>query len=293
MQRYKFTLLLFPFLLFLTLHTEAQTTDEFNLDKVYSIEDSGTISLNSDDANVTIKGSDRNDVRVKIHYKLSVKGLAIGENEEFEMIVEERNGNLNIYEKERDFGNKVVFGSTDEEYRITIEAPRGVSLDLSGDDEDYRISSIDGSISVEADDSGIELNDCNGDEFNIKLDDGELYMDSGKGSLRVNIDDGDVRILNGDFSSIEVETDDSELDITTRLADNGDYTFDLDDGDLRLNIAGGGGEFEIRHDNADISASSEFEQTMDDDDRSQYSLPGGNATVSISTDDGDIILSVI
>ena len=293
MYRYKITLLVLPFLLLLAVNTSAQSTDEFNLDKVYTMDKAGTISLSSDDADVTIKGSDRDDVRVVVHYQLSVKGLSIGKNEEFEMIVEERNGNLKIYEKEREFGNKVVFGSTDEDYRITIEAPRGVSLDLAGDDEDYRISSIDGSISVDADDSAIELNDCNGDEFNFKLDYGDLNMDSGKGSLRLNIDDGDVRILNGDFSNIEVDTDDSELDITTRLADDGDYIFDLDDGDLRLNIAGGGGEFEIRHDNADISASSEFEQTIDDDDRSQFSLPGGNATISISTDDGDIILRVI
>lgn len=293
MKKYKSTLLLLPFLLFLTLPLTAQSTDEFNLDKVYSIDEGGTISLNSDDAEVTIEGSDRNDVRIKVYYKLKVKGLSIGKNEEFEMIVEEQNGNLNIYEKERDFGNKVVFGSTNEEYRITIEAPRSVNLDLEGDDEDYRISSIDGSLNIKADDSQVDLNDCRGDEFFVELDDGDLNMNGGKGELRLDIDDGDARILNGDFSNIQIDTDDSELDITTRLADNGNYRFDLDDGDLRLNIAGGGGEFDIRHDNADISASSEFERKMEDDDRSVYTLPGGDATISISTDDGDITLRVI
>lgn len=293
MKKYKSTLLLLPFLLFLTLPLTAQSTDEFNLDKVYSIDEGGTISLNSDDAEVTIEGSDRNDVRIKVYYKLKVKGLSIGKNEEFEMIVEEQNGNLNIYEKERDFGNKVVFGSTNEEYRITIEAPRSVNLDLEGDDEDYRISSIDGSLNIKADDSQVDLNDCRGDEFFVELDDGDLNMDGGKGELRLDIDDGDARILNGDFSNIQIDTDDSELDITTRLADNGNYRFDLDDGDLRLNIAGGGGEFDIRHDNADISASSEFERKMEDDDRYVFTLPGGDATISISTDDGDITLRVI
>ena len=292
MYRFKSGFLTFAFL-FIALICNAQSTDEFNLDKVYSMDKAGTISLQSDDANVTITGSDRGDVRVVVHYKLRMKGISFGKKEKFEMIVEEQNGNLNIYEKERDFGNNVVFGSSKEEYDITIEAPRGVSLDLEGDDENYQITSIDGSFRVDADDSNIELKDCNGDDFSFDLDDGEIQMDQGKGKLSMDIDDGDVRILSGEFDEIDIETDDSEIDITTRLSDTGNYRFDLDDGDLRLNIAGGGGEFEVSHDNADISTSRQFEQTVDEEDRSVYRLTGGNAKVRVSTDDGDINFRVI
>ena len=293
MYMYKFALFVCSFLFLLSSNTHAQSTDEFNLDKVYAIDSGGTISLQSDDANVTVTGSDRQDVRVVVEYKLRVKGLSIGKKEEFEMIVEEVNGNLNIYEKERDFGNNVIFGSSREEYEITIETPRGVSLNLEGDDEDYLITSVDGAIHIDADDSDIELSDCNGDEFSINLDDGELNMDRGKGVFHLDIDDGDARILNGDFREIQINTDDGDLDITTRLQDGGNYRFDMDDADLRLNIAGGGGEFEIRHDNASISTSREFKETMDDDDRSVFELPLGNAKVSIRADDGDIVLRVI
>lgn len=292
MYKFKSGILTITFLFF-ALICNAQSTDEFNLDKVYSMDKTGTISLQSDDANVTITGSERNDVRVIVYYKLRMKGISFGKKEKFEMIVEEKNGNLNIYEKERDFGNNVVFGSSREEYEITIEAPRGVSLNLEGDDENYRITAIDGAFSVDADDSNLELSDCNGDMFSFDLDDGEVRMDEGKGSLRMDIDDGEVQILNGDFRDIDIETDDSELDITTRLADAGDYRFDLDDGDLRLNIAGGGGEFEVSHDDADISASRQFEQTVDEEGRSVYRLPGGNAKIRVNTDDGDINFRVI
>ncbi len=292
MYKFKSGILTITFLFF-ALICNAQSTDEFNLDKVYSMDKTGTISLQSDDANVTITGSERNDVRVIVYYKLRMKGISFGKKEKFEMIVEEKNGNLNIYEKERDFGNNVVFGSSREEYEITIEAPRGVSLNLEGDDENYRITAIDGAFSVDADDSNLELSDCNGDMFSFDLDDGEVRMDEGKGSLRMDIDDGEVQILNGDFRDIDIETDDGELDITTRLADAGDYRFDLDDGDLRLNIAGGGGEFEVSHDDADISASRQFEQTVDEEGRSVYRLPGGNAKIRVNTDDGDINFRVI
>lgn len=292
MDSFKSGIFTFAFLA-IALICNAQSADEFNLDKVYSVDSEGTISLQSDDADVTITGSERSDVRVTVHYRLEVKGISFGEKEKFEMIVEESNGNLNIYEKKRDFGNNVVFGSSKEDYEITIEAPRGVSLKLEGDDEEYRITGIDGDFSVDADDSNLELNDCRGDMFAFDLDDGEVRMNGGKGSLRMDIDDGDVRILNGDFSEIDIDTDDSELDITTRLADSGDYRFDMDDGDLRLNIAGGGGEFEVSHDNADISTSRQFEQTIDEEGRSVFRLTGGNATVRVNTDDGDINFRVI
>lgn len=293
MPKPTYLLLAISTLLLFTVTAEAQKNDEFTLDETYAVAGDGTISLQSDDANVTITGSDRQDVRVVVNYRRKVKGLSFGDYEGFEMIVEEDNGNLNIYEKERDNETRFIVGSSREEYEITIEAPRGVSLNLEGDDETYRISTVDGAISIEADDSDLELKECDGDSFSLEMDDGEILMDGGNGSLKLSLDDGDARILNGNFSDIQYEADDGDLDITTMLSDGGNYRFDLDDGDLVLNIAGGGGEFDISHDDADISTSSEYEEVMADEDRSIYRLPLGNAKISIKTDDGDIVLRVI
>lgn len=285
---------LLPVLLLLTPFIgNAQSTEQFNLDEVYAINKNGTVSLQSDDARVTITGSDRNDVRVIVNYKREVKGFSIGEDDRFQMIVEERGGNLNIYEKERDEGNRLSFGSVREDYEIRIEAPRTVSLNLEGDDETYRISDVDGAINLDADDTTVELSDCDGEDFSFSMDDGSLRMDRGRGRLIMDLDDGEARIINGDFSEIELEGDDSNITITTRLDDHGSYHFDFDDADLQLNIAGGGGDFDIRHDNADISVGREFEEVLDDENRSIYRLLGGNAKVSIDTDDGNIDLRVI
>ncbi len=293
MFRSQFSLFVCSVLLFLSFDAIAQKTDEFNLDQIYAIDSNGTINLQSDDANVTVTGTDRQDVRVVVKYRMRVRGLSFGNNDGFEMIVEEENGNLNIFEKKRENGTKVIVGSSREEYSITIEAPRGVSLNLEGDDDSYRVSSIDGAINIEADDSDVELTDCNGDVFTVNLDDGEFLMDGGNGSLQLDIDDGDARILNGNFNDVQIVFDDGDLDLTTALSDGGNYRFDMDDGDLVLNIAGGGGEFDIRHDNADISTSSEYEEVMRDEDRSIYRLPLGRANISIKVDDADIVLRVI
>lgn len=291
MFRFKNCLLLSAFLM-LSVMGQAQSTDSFDLDQEYNIDPNGTISLNSDDAEVTITGSDREDVRVFVRYRMEVEGFSFGENEEFEMIVEERGSELRIYEKERDFG-RVSFGSVREDYEIRIEAPRNVNLDLEGDDETYQISRIDGAINLDADDTSVELRDCNGDNFDITMDDGNLRLDGGNGRLHMDLDDGEANILNGNFSEILVESDDSDIAITTRLFDEGSYRFDFDDADLQLTIAGGGGEFDISHDNADFSVSREFERLMDEENRSVFRLQGGTARVMIDTDDGDIEFRVI
>ena len=276
------------------LPVEAQSTDEFHMDHVYSIDRNGKINLQSDDADVTITGSDREDVRVQVHYKMEVNGIRFGGKDEFEMLVEQKDGNLRIYEKEREFQEGgVTIGSVKEEYTITIEAPQGVSLNLEGDDEAYRVSGIDGQFSVEADDAEIVLNNCDGDSFSISMDDGALRMDSGRGALDVEADDSEIEILSGDFSTVYIDADDSEMSITTRLYDEGEYRFDMDDGDLTLNIAGGGGTFDISHDNADIRTDQRFEKILNEENRSAYRLDGGSAKVSIETDDGNIELKII
>ena len=267
-------------------------TDEFNLDETYSINPEGTINLKSDDADVRISGSNRDDVRVIVHYKLTVRGLTFGESNKFEMVVEERNGNLMIREAERDFGSRTMIGFSSEEYTIEIETPRNVNLDIEGDDEEYEISGIDGSIHLQADDSDAKIWDIKGRDFSFSVDDGSIDMNGGSGRLRISADDGDVRIKDGNFEEIDADSDDSDIEITTSLFDDGVYRFDLDDADLTLNITGGGGEFDIRHDDSDINTSGEFEPMRDDENSARYKLRGGNARIVIRADDGDINLRV-
>ncbi|NBC03398.1 MAG: DUF4097 family beta strand repeat protein [Bacteroidetes bacterium] len=270
----------------------SQSTDEFFLDQTYAIDFEGTIHLQSDDAEVQIIGSDREDVRVNVNYELTVRGITFGESNDFEMIVEEDDGNMTIREKDRDFGASGMIGVSSEEYTIEIEAPRDVNLDIEGDDEKYEIAGIDGFIHLHADDSDAQISDVNGEDYSFSLDDGSLEMDGGNGQLKIDTDDGDIQIRNGSFAFIEASSDDSDIEITTPLFDDGDYRFDLDDADLMLNVVAGGGEIDIRHDDSDISTSPQFESIRHEDERSIYRLQGGTASVNIRSDDGDINLRV-
>ncbi|WP_138431973.1 DUF4097 family beta strand repeat-containing protein [Fodinibius saliphilus] len=261
----------------------------FNLDREYEIDSGGTVHLNSDDADVTIEGSDRSNVHLVVYRNIDVDGWKLGSSGEFDIEVEERGGDLYIREVDSE-KFRMLFGSVESEYRITLEVPSNVSLDLQGDDDDYEISDIEGALSVNADDSDLDLSGMTGNDFSFDLDDGSIRMDEGRGDLKVRMDDGDVYVRQAAFNEIDADFDDGEMDITTSLANDGLYIFDFDDGELELNITGGGGDFDISHDNASIRTDNMFEELDKDERRSLYRLSGGEARVEIDIDDGDVEL---
>lgn len=263
--------------------------NEYNLDESYSIDKNGTIHLSSDDAEVSIEGSDRSDVHLVVYRRVDVDGWKLESEGNFKIEVENRRGDLYIREADTQ-KRRVILGNVREDYRITIEAPRDIALDLQGDDDSYEISDINLGVKIAADDSEIELNRAKGDEFDFDIDDGNIRMDEGRGRLKVSMDDGELFVRQADFSEIDADFDDGKLDITTSLKDDGYYGFDLDDGDVELNITGGGGEFDIHHDDQNVQVGGAFEEISSGEERSVYRLAGGSGRIEIDTDDGDIEL---
>lgn len=270
------------------LSVEAQN-NEYKLDQDYGIAADGTVFLESDDAEVTIIGSDRFDVNVNVYHRIDVDGIEWGSDGEFKMNIKQRDGNLYIEEAERD-NNSFRIGNIDREYRITVSIPRGVSIDVKGDDGTYEISDVGGAINLVADDSDIGVKNATGEDFSFKIDDGAIRMDRGQGKLAVTIDDGEFQLDNGQFSEIDVTGDDASLFFATGLSDAGKYYFGIDDGDLELDILDGGGSIDITHDDTDIKTIGPFTKVSDEEERTVYNMNGGNASVEIESEDGDIVL---
>jgi hypothetical protein len=261
----------------------------YHLDQDYKINQKGTIRLSCSDAKVFITGSDRTNVNVKIDREVESKGIAWG-TEEFSVDIDEIDGNLTI--KERSHSSHVgVVGYYNERYTIKIQAPKGVSLVLNGDDGDYFIEMIDGMIDADLDDADIQLTECNGDDFRFNLDDGDVKMDKAKGSLEVNGDDTNIDIRNGAFTRISAEIDDGDFIVETSLADNGDYYINTQDGRVSFTVTNGGGRFDIRHDDASVRTDAAFNAIEETEDRSRYTLDKGTAKVDIRADDASVRLA--
>lgn len=279
-----FAILLFSF----TLSAQSTKIGDFHLDKEYKMSATGAIYLNSSDAKVFITGSDRQTAHIKIDREIISKGVTFGDRE-FRVDVTEQNGNLSIKEQSRGTSMGMI-GYYHEKYTITLEVPQGVSLEVDGDDGDYFIKSVNGSIELDLDDADVELTSCLGNNFRVKLDDGDLRMDTGKGTLDVDADDGDVEIKNASFTRIMARMDDGDFVVETSMADDGVYDIEAQDGLVSIKVLGGGGRFDIRHDDARVIVQGDFNTVEKTESRTRLALANGNAKVNIRADDARVRL---
>lgn len=261
---------------------------EFHLDNEYKIKADATIDLVSSDANVFITGSKRTSARVKIDRKVITKGLYSGE-EDFKVEVDVVDGDLRIRERASSYNSGIITYQR-EEYKIEIEAPEGVSLVIRGDDGDYFIKNVNGEISMNIDDADVELTECKGNAFTFRVDDGDVRMNGGEGMLEIDGDDADIEIHNGAFTSISADMDDGDLILETSLTDDGSYSIRTEDGSINLKVLGGGGEFEIDHDDGNVVLQGAFKTLIESDDHTRVLLARGKAKVRLRGDDANVKL---
>lgn len=260
----------------------AQKTMDFHLNEVYKLGNNGTIYLSADDADVYIVGENRSDVAVKIDYEVRSKGIEWG-NREFRVDVTNRGADLHIEEYRR--SNTTIMGYVSSDYKIEIKAPIGAHLDIKGDDDDYTITSINGEISINADDADVILKACSGERFFFDIDDGDIKMDEGKGQLTARMDDGDMEIVNAAFTEIDYRADDGHFALETVIGPNAMYKFNGDDSTFDIVVTQGGGSFTINHDDGRIDYDDNFQLMDKDEDRTILNLTGGRAKIIFSGDD--------
>ncbi len=276
--------------------TTTSSADEkdssYKLDETYPISPTGMLTLVSNDAEVTITGSDRKDAHVKINYFRKVSGFLVShKSDPFEMEIDTDGENLVLREVDGFHSMSGVFIMSSEDYTIDIEIPRGVSLKLRGDDDNYDIENIDGKISLRMEDGRARLKNCNGDNFDLETEDGYIDLKGGKGMLEAYTEDGRVTVEEGSFDEVEASSEDGSIEVATTLSDNGSYRFSTDDGHIYFHVIKGGGEFRIDFDDGHVRTSKAFELEEDDENYRYYSLPGGSSKVRIRIEDGVVRLS--
>ncbi|MDN5212123.1 DUF4097 family beta strand repeat-containing protein [Fulvivirgaceae bacterium BMA12] len=292
-MKIKIRLLLFSlFTICLVYFSEAKNgkNHEYRLDKVFPIAADGTLNLKTDDADIRIIGSSRKDVHLRVFRSVTIKGVFSSDEEDFKIDVEEMGGDLIIRELKRSRSRGLMIYS-DITYKITIEVPNTVSLKLRGDDDDYDIRNVHGFVKIDVEDGDVILDNCQGNKFDINIEDGDVEMSDAKGSLWISLDDGDLIARNCQFKEVDIRANDGDIKLETSLVTDGGYNLKTDDGNINLKIRGGGGEFEIRHDDGRVRASSDFEMAYSGDTRHQFRLAGGKAKVFLRTNDGSVHLN--
>ncbi len=275
--------------LLLSVATASAQDDSYQLDQTYPMSPTGTIDLRASDARVAITGSKRKDAHVRVERKVTVNGVVQGKRT-FRVEVTPENGNLKFRDY-REGENTSVTGYYKEDYRITIEAPEGASLQVDGNDGTYIITNVDGNLSLELNDFDARLTGCSGDSFRFRTNDGTLVMDEGRGTLDLDGNDGDVNIRNGRFERIDAKWNDGDLRIATSLTNSGSYRFNSQDGSLDLAVTGGGGVFDISHDDGHVSRKGNFTVLAEEENRTRLQLNGGSAQVRVQAGDASVRLT--
>ncbi len=260
----------------------SQNTTAFHLDETYTLKNNGTIYLSLHDAGVSIMGENRNDVAVKIDYEVTTKGIEWG-SREFNIEVTNQDGDLHIQEYRK--SNKGLVGYSSSHYKVVIKAPYASNWAIKGDDDNYTINTIKGSIRIVADDAEAVLENCGGDSFYFDLDDGSITMDRATGQLTARMDDGKLTIANATLETIDYRSDDGEVSLQTTVGPNAMFKFIGDDTDYDIVVTRGGGTFTIKHDDGRIDYDSNFRLMDKEENRLVLSLTGGRGKVIISGDD--------
>jgi hypothetical protein len=246
--------------------------------------------MQTDDADVEIIGEPRADAHLVVDYRQKVAGIFLRRGQAFEMTVEERNGDLFISDNKRRTAHIGILFRQHESYTVRLAVPVGTSVMIRGDDDRYEISNVGGSVNVVLDDGDVVLEEASGRHFQIELDDGSLRFDRGSGSLDLVMDDGEALLVDSRYSSVSVRADDGTVRLGTTIADDGEYRFRSDDGDVELLVVSGGGTVTVRQDDGSLTTNGPFRFEKETGNRRSLRLPGGSAYVEIETDGGDVRL---
>jgi hypothetical protein len=265
-----------------------QNDGEFHLDKEYPINAKGTLNLTITDAKVSVTGSDRKTAHVKIDRVVTSKGFTFG-HQEFGFDVNENDGNLDLRERSHSFSVGVI-GFYHEKYTINLELPNGVSLTVKGDDGHYTIANLAAAISFKVNDAHIELTGCTGNSFEFRMDDGTLKMDQGRGKFEIEGNDTNVHIQNGAFSEVRSDLDDGDLVMETSISDSGSYFIRTGDGLVSFTVLGGGGLFDVHHDDGHVTTEGNFNIVEKSEDNMRLTLATGKSNVNIRSNDGRVKL---
>ncbi|MBZ0265313.1 DUF4097 domain-containing protein [bacterium] len=270
----------------------AADKDSFHLDEVYPLNMDGIITMITEDADIEIVASKRNDVHLVIDYEKKISGLHFDSKyDPLDFEIENEGGNLYI----REIGGGGVFVGiatiTRELYEIKMEIPETANLRLRGEDDDYIIQNVKGEIRLRSEDGDVKISEYGGNALEIESEDGDVVVSGGMGSLSIVVEDGDFYLEKGSYTNIDAYCEDGSIEIATSLDDNGHYRFRAEDGYIGFNVLKGGGQFEVIFEDGRVSAEKAFNKIEDDDEFEAYELAGGKAKVRFQIEDGRVRLS--
>ncbi|MDA8693476.1 DUF4097 domain-containing protein [Saprospiraceae bacterium] len=285
-----------------------QAQYEYSYEETHAIAQDGLLTLDTEDAQVSITGTSRSDAYVKIYKKVTGKQKT---NQEFDIEYIEEDGNLTIKEKRRK-SSYTTGWNTKTIYEVELGLPAGVSIDIKGEDDNYTITNINGKMKIHSEDGDIEISDCNpirldihledGDiqltnvntETDIQLEDGNIKADNcAFGNTALNLVDGDIKLNDVSLGTAKIITEDGNVSISVKCDSKTQVKINTEDGDIKLKTSGEGSTIGVSYQDGDVDYNSGDYDLIHKTKRSKElkTKKSGEASFVISVEDGDVRLS--
>lgn len=198
--------------------------------KVYPISSKATIHVDTNDASIEVRASDRKDVEARV----LTEGYEIGPGKI--RVTEHQTGDRIDLEVRRPIEH-FVMNFRSRWVRIELYVPRDLILDLHSGDGHIRVDDVRGDVRLDTGDGHVEANRVDG-TLHVHTGDGRVTVDGRFDDLDIRTSDGhveaDVRAGSKVATSWSIRTGDGGVSL--RLPDNLSADLDLHTGDGRVTV---------------------------------------------------------
>jgi len=275
--------------LYLITPDSALAQKEFKMNESFRISSGGLLDLKANGAKIRIIGTDNKETSISALYRIETKGLKIGNKDPVTLSVKTRGDTLQIREQEQE-GRRVLLGSKDVVYTITIDVPVDLDLNLKGESNNYFIRNVNGAVELQGKQVEAELQKIGSHDIYFDLNDSIIDMDGGSGRFTANLDKSTINMYETSFEFMDADLDGVDLDLGLHLSDNGEYNIKMVKGSLDFDILSGGGRFNILHNDQRIYSEGRFIVEKNDKDETIYIRENGTAVSNIDLESGALKL---
>jgi DUF4097 and DUF4098 domain-containing protein YvlB len=263
-----------------------------DFDKEFTVSPGAILHLEQGDGTVTITPWDKDVVAVSVRYRASVTRVGMGSDLGFDVEFQQTGKTITIVDKE---GGGTTIGfmyRKVQEHSYRIQAPSYVVLELKGEDGDVTITDWKGDITSHLDDGALHIDGARAGRIGVTSEDGDVVLSGLTGELTVKCDDGSVEVSDSELERARIDTEDGDVRVA---GCRGDFTIEVDDGDVGLRqVHAGTTRIRTEDGDVDLRLlSAESVEVVVEDGAVRVGLdPGMSVAFSLHADEGEITVDL-
>ncbi|MBN2093103.1 DUF4097 family beta strand repeat protein [candidate division KSB1 bacterium] len=311
---------------FLSVATAIEIAKTFK--KSFAMEFGGSVTVKADEGFIKIKSWDKTEVEV--NWTKRIWGRTKKEAEELMDMVEVRISQVDdrllikVIEP-KDSQNFSFWDLLDPDtwknnnrhspmVDFELFVPKEINLDLSTDEGDVIVNSVQGELEINVDEGDIEIVDIQFENLSLFADEGDISgrnLKNTEGTITIEVDEGDVSLENiqtrrlrmecdeGDASFVElicnycnISTDEGDIELDILLGEDDHYEIYTDEGNVNFYLpANADVRFDLETEDGRIRSDFDVEiKKKDDWQQCRDRLGKGSSLIKACTDEGIISL---